>query len=100
MKRVTLPQPPNPDEPQYRGNQLAFNRAAADWMRRAKGLIEDASRINDAPLGQNFLATNFTTNTTVTGTTTGTDLSNAVASLVAAFTAKGIISPTISRNQE
>ena len=97
MKRVTLPQPPNADDPLYRDNAMAFMRATSDWMRRVKGMIEDASRINGTPMGQAFLATAFTTNTVATGTTTGTDLSNVVASLIAAMTASGLVSPTISR---
>jgi hypothetical protein len=67
-------------------------------MNQVKGAIEDASRVNDAPLGQQFLSTNFTTNTVITGTTTGTDIANFVASLVAAMTARGFTSPTISRS--
>ncbi len=96
MKRVVLPQPP--DAAQYRANQYGFMVASSDWMRRVKGLIEDASRINDSPIGQQFLTADFTTNTTVTGTTTGTDLSNFVASLVQAMTERGIVSATISRS--
>lgn len=98
MKRITLPSPPNADEPQYRQNQQAFNRAMTRWASQVKGLIEDASRVNDIPLGQQFLASNFSTNTLVSGTTTGTDLSNFVASLVQAMTERGFVSPTVSRS--
>lgn len=97
MKRILLPQPPNSRDVQFRGNVQLFMDQCSDWMRRVKGAIEDASRINDIPLGQQFLATNFSTNTLVTGTTTGTDLSNFVASLVEAMSAKGLISPTVQR---
>lgn len=94
MKRVVLPQPPNPS-----GMKMGdWQQATYRWMNQVKGALEDASRTNDTPLGQPFLATNFTTNTVVTGTTTGTDLSNALASLIAAMTARGLVSPIISRS--
>lgn len=97
MKRLTLPQPPDPANGQYT-NQLAYNRAVHDWCARVKGLVEDGWRINSAPCGQQMLATSFTTGTVVTGTTTGTDLANVVASLIQALTDKGILSPTASRS--
>ena len=94
MKRVVLPQPPNPA-----GMKITdWQQAAYRWMNQVKGAVEDASRINDGPLGQQFLATNFTTNTVITGTSTGTDVSNFLASLIAAMTARGAVSPTISRS--
>lgn len=99
MKQLNIPTPPNPDAPQYRGNALVWFRAATDWMQRTKGVLETAHNELARPCGQQLLASDFTTNTTVTGTTTGTDLSNFVASLVATLTAKGIISPTVSRQQ-
>lgn len=98
MKRVILPQPPNAGDVQYRNNVQKFMMDASDWMRRTKGILEDASRINDIPLGQHLLATNFTTNTVVSGTTTGTDLSNFVASMVQAFTDRGVVSATVRRS--
>lgn len=98
MKRVLLPQPPNADDAQFKNNQPAFNRAVSRWMNQAKGLLEDASRINDSPLGQQFLSTNFTTNTLVSGTTTGTDLSNVVASLIQAMMDRGFVSATVTRS--
>lgn len=96
MKRVILPQPPDAD--QYRNNVPGFMNAASDWMRQTKGILENASRINNIPLGQPFLATNFTTNTVVSGTTTGTDLANFVASIVQAFSDRGVVSATVSRS--
>ena len=95
MKHITLPQPP--DANRYRADPFEFMVAASEWMRQAKIRIEDASRLNDSPLGQQFLSTNFTTNTVVSESTTGTDLSNFVASLVQAMTDRGIVSPTVRR---
>ena len=97
MKRITLPQPPDAESTLYKNNQQAFNRAVSDWLRRIKGLIEDASRVNDTPMGQPFLATNFTTNTVITGTSTLGDVADCLASLIAAMTARGLISATVSR---
>jgi len=94
MRRVVLPNPPDPS-----GMSVAdWQRAAMRWMGQAKSVLENASRVNDAPLGQAFLATNFSTSSVVTGTTTGTDLSNFVATFIAAMTARGQVSPTISRS--
>lgn len=97
MKRVLLPEPPNPDAIMYRGNPMAWMRAVSDWMHRTKGLIEDASRINDGPIGQAFVVGSFTTNTMIDGTTTGTDLSNFVASLVQGMTDGGRVSARVKR---
>lgn len=94
MKRVVLPQPPNPA-----GMKMVdWQNAVFRWMNQVKGAVEDASRVNDTPLGQAFLATNFTTNTVITGTSTGTDVANYLASITAAMTARGMLSPTISRS--
>lgn len=98
MRHVILPQPPNANDPAFKDSPLAFNRAASDWMRRVKGLIEDASRIDDAPLGQQFRVGSFTTNTTIAGTSTGTDVSNFLCSLLTAFIAKGQVSQTVTRS--
>lgn len=97
MQNLSLPDPPNPDLPQYRGNSLAWQRAAMDWMGRAKGIIQTAHNDAIRPAGQQFLATAYTTNTVASGTTTGTDLANVVASLVATLTQKGILSPSVTR---
>jgi len=97
MKRVVLPQPPNPDEPAYKSNPLLLARANYQWMCRAKGALEDNSRLNDRPMGQQFAVGSFTTNTTISGTSTGTDVANFIASLVTAMEAKGLVSQTVSR---
>lgn len=97
MKRVTIPQPPDPSG---FPNPVAWQRAAFDWMKMVAQLSNDANRVNASPIGQQFVATDFTTETTVTGTTTGTDLSNVVASLVAGFTAAGYIAPVQKRTSE
>lgn len=99
MKQLNIPMPPNPSAAQYRTNFVAWQRAATDWMERAKGVLEAAHNELARPCGQQFIASSFTTNTAVTGTTTGTDLSNVVASLVETLTQKGILSPTVSRGQ-
>ncbi len=97
MKRVVLPQPPDATSSVYRNNQAAFNQAISEWMRRVKGELEDSSRLNGRPLGQQFVVGSFTTNTTISGTSTGTDVANFIASLITAMEAKGIVSQTVSR---
>lgn len=69
------------------------------WAAQSKGLMENYARQQSSPAGQRIVATNFTTNTVCTGTTTGTDLSNVVSSLIAILTDKGILSPSITREQ-
>jgi len=89
MKTIILPEPPQPNDPN-------FNRAAVAWMSQVKSLIEGASRINDTPLGQQFAVGSFTTNTTITGASVLGDVANFVASFITAMTAKGAVSATIS----
>lgn len=96
MKRIVLPQPP--DATAYRNDHYGFMVASTEWMRRVKGLLEDSSRINDSPLGQAFLATNFTTNTVVSAASTLPDVANALASLIQAFTDRGVVSASVSRS--
>jgi hypothetical protein len=97
MRGIQIPQPPNADASGMRDNPLAFNRAVSAWMREVRGVLEGASRINDTPLGQAFVASDFTTNTAITSASTLPDVANFVASLVTALTAKGIVSPTANR---
>lgn len=100
MKTLNIPTPPNPETPQYRSNPLAWQRAAADWMQKAKGVIEAAHNEAIRPCGQQFLATSFTTNTVATNTYTAVaDVANVLASLIQTLTQKGILSPTVSRGQ-
>lgn len=99
IRRTLLPNPPSPADAKYKGNQTALLADMCAWMAQAKGIIEQVSRLQSAPCGQQLLATNFTTNTVITGTSTGTDVANFVASFVAALTNKGIISPTVSRQE-
>ena len=98
MKRLALPNPPNPDDQLYRANMLAYNRAMYTWMQQTKGLLEQASRVNDVPAGQAMIAQNYSTNTVVTGTSSGTDLANAVCSLVDSLSQKGILAPRSKRS--
>lgn len=97
MRREVLPQPPNPDDMAYRADALKFARAQYDWMCRVKGYLEDSSRRNDRPMGQQFVVGSFTTNTTITGTSTLGDVANFVASLTEAMISKGLVSQTVSR---
>ena len=91
MKVLILPEPPRPDA--YNTNPLAYNRAVFDWMSKTKSVLEQASRINDTPLAQNFLVTTgFTLTTAISGTSTGTDVSNFLCSFVNAFISKGMVS--------
>jgi hypothetical protein len=69
------------------------------WAAHVKSLTENYARLQSAPAGQQMLATAFTTSTICTGTTTGTDLANVVSSLIATLTSKGILSPSITREQ-
>lgn len=98
MKHVVLPTPPNPDDPAYKNNPLAFNRAQFSWMAQVKGLLEDANNVNARPMAQQFAVGTFSTNTTISGTSTGTDVANFVSSLVTAMQAKGFVSQTVSRS--
>jgi hypothetical protein len=98
MKRLALPNPPNPDDQMYASNPLAYNRAVYTWMQQSKGLIEQASRVNDVPAGQAIIAENYTTNTVLSGTSSGTDLANGVCSLIDTLTQKGILAPRSKRS--
>lgn len=94
MKKIIIPNAPDPSEPQYRTNPLAYNRAVFDWMNKTKGRIEQASLQNDIPLDTPFVVTSFSTNTALTGTDTGTSLADFVCTLVQAMTDRGIITIT------
>jgi len=96
MRRLSLPKPPDPDQPRFKTNPHAYNRAMYDWAQQVKQLTEQAHNISATPCGQQIQVSSFTTNTAISGTTTGTDLTNFVCSLVVALTNKGIISPTIT----
>lgn len=97
MKRVVLPMPPSPYDPAM-ADPMSWARAMFDHMVKVQGLLEDASRVNDVPLGQALIVGAHTLQNTVTGTTTGTDLSNFVATMAQAFTDRGLLSPTIGRS--
>lgn len=97
MRREVLPQPPNPDDLSYKADSQKLARAQYDWMCRVKGYLEDTSRRNDRPMGQQFTVGSFTTNTTITGTSTLGDVADFVASLVTAMISKGFVSQTVNR---
>jgi len=96
MRRLTLPNPPDPNQPSFRTNPQAYSRALYDWARQVKQLTEQAHNSVATPCGQQIQVSSFTTNTVVSGTTTGTDLTNFVCSLVQALQNKGILSPTVT----
>lgn len=96
MKQILIPLPPNPDDGQYKGQPLAFNRAMFRWANETKGRIEQASHFNDIPMDQPFTLGSYTLTTSLTGTDT---TSNFLASLVAAMTRKGLISPNPTGGQ-
>lgn len=99
VRRVILPAPPDAHDQKYSGDDgvrallLDICVCLGQW----KGALENYSRLQSAPAGQQLQATAFTTQTVITGTSTGTDVANFVATFVAALTAKGIVSPTVSR---
>ena len=80
MKVLSLPQPPNPDDGRYKSNPLALARANYQWFQQVVGLLQDNSRVNDAPCASPVLPTDN------------------VATVIGALTQKGILSPTTSRN--
>lgn len=94
MKRHILPNPPNPDDAQYRNNIMGYNRALFQYLTDTKGRLETDSKVNDTPLDQNFTLGSYTLTTALAGTSTGADITNYVCSIVAAFQRKGVISPT------
>ena len=96
MRRLSLPQPPDPKQPKYTNNQAAYNQDVYVWMQKVKGLTEQAHNSVSTPCGQLMQVGAFSTNTSLSGTSTGTDVANYVCSLVQALTNKGIISPTIT----
>lgn len=92
MRVMKLPEAPNPDDLAYKSNPIAYNRAIYKWMQVTKGIIEQASIINDTPLNQPFLVTTgYTLTTSISGTATGTQVSNFLCTLVAAMTKKGLV---------
>jgi len=80
VKLLSLPQPPNPSEPRYRTNLLAWAQAHYTWSQQVVGLLQDHSRVNDAPCANPVLPT------------------DTVATVINALTQKGLLSPTASRN--
>ena len=93
MKILRLPNPPNPSDAAYRGTagDMKYNSAVYQWMAQSKGLIEQASLVNDTPVNQNFVLGSYVFSTSMAGTSTGTDVNNFILSVVAAFMKKGIL---------
>lgn len=91
MKIVRLPQVPNPDDQQYTGNPILYQRAIYKWAVDMKGKVEQASLVNDTPVNQAFVLGSYTLTTSLAGTSTGTAVSNFVLSIVNAFMTKGIL---------
>lgn len=92
MKQIQLNEPPDPDDYNYKDNQIAYNKAVYRWMNDSRQRIEGASHFNDIPMDQNFVLGTYVLTTSISGTSTGTDIANFLCSLVAAFTRKGVIS--------
>lgn len=88
---IKLPNAPNPDDPVYKANPLAYNRAMYQWATQTKGKIEQASIVNNTPMDQNFVLGSYALSTTMAGTSTGTDIANFVLSICAAMIKKGIM---------
>ncbi len=93
LRLPTLPRIPNPDDPAYRGNPVAYNRALYSALIQAFGQLENAFRQNQTPLDQPYAVSSFTTNTALTGTSTLGDVANYVCSLVQSLQKKGIVKP-------
>jgi hypothetical protein len=91
MRRLHLPDPPDPDSGQYRDNPLSFSRAIRQWGALWKGRLEDDSRSTDKPCSQPMLATSFTTSSVISGTATGTDVTNVLCTLIQTLTDRGIL---------
>ena len=90
MDLIILPPPPSANDPK-------FNQKVVDWMASVKSAVEQASRVNDTPVAQQFQVGAFTTNTSISNAATLADVSNFVASLVTEMTSKGLITPVASR---
>lgn len=87
MKRIILPEAPRPTS-----DQNAFNQAIASWIQQSKGIIEQASKINDTPISQPFVVTSgYTLTTSIAGTSTGTQITNFLCSFISAMINKGLI---------
>jgi hypothetical protein len=80
VKLLSLPQPPNPDDGRYKSSPYALAKANYQWFQQIVGLLQDNSRVNDAPCASPVLSTDD------------------VATVIGALTQKGILSPTTSRN--
>lgn len=91
MRVVKLPNVPNPDDAQYKGNILAYQRAMYKWATETKSKVEQGSLTNDTPMDQNFVLGSYALSTTMAGTSTGTDITNFVLSICAAMISKGIM---------
>lgn len=92
MKQVSLNEPPDPSDYNYKDDQMAYNKAVFRWMNESRQRIEAASHFNDVPMDQNFVLGSYVLTTSLAGTSTGTDITNFICSVVAAFTRKGLIS--------
>jgi len=66
-------------------------------MSQVKSAIEAASRIDTAPLAQQFQVGSFTTNTTIDGAAVIGDVANFLSSFITAMQARGLVSSTVSR---
>lgn len=98
MRTITIPDPPTLE--QHGGNMLSWARAQTAWAQRMKGMVQTAINDNAKPCGQQFIAQDYNLNTVASGTYAAVgDLADVVASLVYVLTQKGILSPTVTREQ-
>lgn len=94
MKQLKLPTPPNPDDYQYRGSPLEYNRAVYEWAARICGRLEQSSLNNNTPIDQSFVTSTtagFALTTFIASTSTGTDITNFIISVVNAMQKKGLL---------
>ena len=94
MKRLVLPEPPNPSDPRYNNNPMAYSRDLYGYIQKLTGKLEQLSQNNDRPIKPPFIISSYSTNTELTGTSTGTDLANFICTLIQGFIDQGIITVT------
>lgn len=89
MRQTKLPNVPNPDDAQYKGNPLAYQRALFNWATIIKGKLEQDSLSNDTPMDQAFTLGSYVLTTAISGTSTGTDIANFIVTLCNSMVKKG-----------
>jgi hypothetical protein len=95
MKTITLPDPPNPQDPAYQRDPKAYNLATYRWMSNLKSQLQEKSRVNDRAIAQAFSVSNYTISTVLTGTDTSTNLPEVVCTLINAMITKGLLKSNV-----